>query len=152
MTCRICSGQIGEVTKFKSSDPIGETNVDLDWYELRSGRSVWLQQLLIRCSCLGIYEGEESRIRRFVLERLPDDARRVFGNHIGVVVNEPPPGTLPAYVVIADFFSSTAVDPSYDCSGLTVCWFPNSFVVTPDMIWEQVRSVDWDAEARDGNY
>jgi hypothetical protein len=122
------------------------------WYELRSGRHVWLQQLLIRRSAIGIYMGKKDAVRRRVLEGLPDDVRRMCGQNTGVVVKEPPPETLPRYVLIAEFSSPTSVRQGFDCSALAVCWFSDAIAVDPEILREQVCSVDWEAEARDGNY
>lgn len=126
--------------------------MELGWYELGATRKVWLQQLIIRRSALGIYLGRADDVRRTILERLPDDVRRMCGENTGVVVKELPPGELPTYVLIAEFLSPTPVHEGFDCSSLAICWFSDAVAVDTEMVGEQVRSVDWDAEARDGEY
>jgi hypothetical protein len=121
------------------------------WYELESGRQVWLQQLLIRRSFLGIWMGNKDVIRQEVLARLPDEARQLCGENTGVGV-QVPPEALPTYVFIAEFLSTTPVRQEFDCSGLAVCWFSDSLAVEPELVGKQVRSVDWEANAQDGYY
>ena len=67
---------------------------------------------------------------------------------------EPAPYRLPRYVLMADFESFTPVkQKDADCSSLVICWFANDLGAASDeRIQAQIKSVDWEAHAQDGEY
>jgi hypothetical protein len=115
---------------------------------------VLLEQLHIRRSDLGYSLGKSEWLRREVLERLPEEARSIFPSNNGLLVKPPPDGNrLPEYTFMAELYSSEPVKPEYDCSSLIFVWFGETIAANLyEMVDHEVRSVDWDKYAADGNY
>jgi Protein of unknown function (DUF3293) len=117
-----------------------------------SGRKVHFESLSIEESNLGWMEGSLFLHREHTLERLTKTAEREFGV-AGILLQEPPPGPLPAFKYRASFHCNEPIEPENDCSSLDLVWFSDSL---PSDLQLELRSrfkdVNWEAYAKDGIY
>jgi hypothetical protein len=116
------------------------------------GRQVCLERLDIRTTTLGYLEGSAETIRAEVLQRIPDEVSKKYGQ-TGLLLHEPPPGALPAFTYFMQLHSYAALAPEGDFSSLMVVWFDGALPV--DLRTElaaQVERVEWSKWAKDGVY
>jgi hypothetical protein len=121
-------------------------------FSTTSGRKVHFESLCIEESTLGWMEGSLFLYREHTLERLPKTVERQFGG-TGILLQEPPPGVLPAFMCMACFHCHEPIQPDNDCSSLTLVWFSDSL---PSDLQQELGSrfkdVNWEAYAKDGCY
>jgi len=121
-------------------------------FSTTSGRKVHFESLSIEESTLGWMEGSLFLHREHTLERLTKTASREFGV-AGILLQEPPPGPLPAFMCRASFHCNEPIQPENDCSSLDLVWFSDSL---PSDLQQELRSrfkdVNWEAYAKDGCY
>ena len=117
---------------------------------LTSGRELHVKQLLIKDTYLEYVYCEPDRVRDDILKKIRARVSKCFGL-TGLLMREPP-GVLPAYTVHLELESYSPVTEG-DCSALVIVWFTETL---PDSVQaeidSQVRALDWDAHAVDGNY
>jgi hypothetical protein len=120
------------------------------WFKLASGRDVFLEQFHVRKSALEFLEGSPDTIRAEVLRRLPQQVRASFG-FTGLLLHEPPCGSLPAYTFFASLVSNEPVHPGADFSRLVLCWFGDSLPESVrGSVASQLETLEWDRYAKDG--
>lgn len=116
------------------------------------GRLVLLERLDIRTTKLGILEGSAETIRAEVLQRIPGEVSKKYGK-TGLLLHEPPPGALPNYTYLMQLHSHDALAPEGDFSSLVAVWFADSLPANLDAeVAAQVRSIEWELHAVDGEY
>lgn len=116
------------------------------------GREVHLERLDIRTTTLGILEGSAETIRAEVLDRIPDEVSKKYG-HTGLLLQQPPPGPLPAFTYFMQLQSYAALTPDGDFSSLVVVWFSDSLPADLQGVLEaQMRRIEWARWAMDGVY
>lgn len=116
------------------------------------GREVFLERLDIRTTTLGILEGRAETIRAEVLQRIPVEVCKGYGQ-TGLLLYEPPPGALPAFTYFMQLHSYDALAPEGDFSSLVAVWFADA--LPTDLRAElkaQVQRVRWEKHAVDGVY
>ena len=118
-----------------------------------SGRKVHFEAFHIEESTLGWMEGSLFLHRDHTLERLSKIVERRIGTTTGLLLQEPPPGPLPAFLCMACFHCHEPIQPDNDCSSLTLVWFSDS--LSSDLEQElrlRFKDVNWEAHAKDGIY
>jgi hypothetical protein len=129
--------------------------MDDRWFQTSSGRKVLLTATHLQTFSRGFLEGRPDLIRTRVLERLPDDVRRVFPGQAGVFVS-PCRGKAdeyPQWVVACEFDCSEPVAAGADCSSLIAVWFADDLSWSiPEFVAARIGEVDWELHAVDGFY
>jgi hypothetical protein len=123
-------------------------------YRLDSGRTVYIEEIRITSSTLGYVAGSTDAIRAEVIRRLPDRAFEQFPGRDGLLVKPVPEGELPAYACMVALVCHQPVsDPHSDLSTLTVCWLGDDIETSLlEMIGREIRAIEWDQCAADGNF
>lgn len=149
---------------------VRESMFRLDDLRLASGRSIHLRSLRQFEVYSGLLEGLPTReMNARTIERLVAEERaRPFAAEPLLIppIQRPieydrerpypfgEPAELPPVACVGRFDSnSPARDMTCMCSDLVVIWFQNEFSppIGPD-VWHQLRKIDWDRHARDGDY
>jgi len=105
-------------------------------------------------STLGYFAGSADAIRAEVIRQVPQKAFDQFPNSDGCLVKPVPEGELPRYLIMVLLVCGEPVsDPASDFSSLVVCWLDNDIETSlPEMIEREIRAVEWDRCAVDGNF
>lgn len=116
------------------------------------GRRVYLERLDIRKTTLGILEGSAETIRVEVLQCIPEEVRKKYGQ-TGLFLHEVQSGGLLAFTYFMQLHSYSALTPGGDFSSLVVVWFADSLPANLDAeVAAQVHSIEWELHAVDGKY
>ena len=123
-------------------------------YRLDCGRDVYVEELRIMSSTLGYFAGSGDAIRSEVIKGLPDRAFDQFPGSGGVLVKPVPEGELPAFTFMVSLVChQPGSEPDSDFSSLVVCWLGDDIETSlPEMIEREIRAVEWDKQAVDGNF
>lgn len=116
------------------------------------GRQVYLERLDIRTTKLGYLEGSPEMIRADLLEHLPSEVCKKYGQ-TGLMLHKPPSAALPVFTFFMQLHCHDALTPEGDFSSLVVVWFDDS--LPADLQAElaaQVERVEWELQAADGLY
>ena len=132
----------------------GPSSVRTLEYRLPGGRTVRLDECSISLSRLGFLAGHEERIREKVVNELPKLVHAQFPGNYGVVIKPVPEGRLPTYTFMAALTCDQPVsDPTADFSSLVICWLSDDIEMPlMELIECQLRSIDWNTHAVDGNF
>jgi DNA-binding NarL/FixJ family response regulator len=117
---------------------------------LSSGRSVFIDHLVIRSNYYGILVGNPYDVSRGIWLTLPLSVDELMGCrvHPVYVVEELSP-VLPSYLCVAEL-SSTPMDPRFDFSKLYVCWFTNVIDLPISAMLKSVLDhIPWEEKAQD---
>jgi hypothetical protein len=122
-------------------------------FRLDCGREVNVDGVYVSPSTLGYLEGSKQGIRDGIIKRLPERAREQFPGISGLFIRPVPEGELPLYAFIVNLVCYQPVsDPNNDMSMLTVCWLGDDIETSlPELIDDQICSVEWEKYAVDGN-
>ena len=115
-----------------------------------SSKRLKFEALHIELSLLGWLEGDLLFIREKRLSRLEEQVESKFGNS-GLLLSEPPPGSLPLYIFYASLVCDEAKQPGYDCSSLTLVWFADSLPADVSKeLSARCQNIDWESHAKNG--
>ena len=142
---------IGEVRHFQQSPAPCHPGLE---YRLDCGRTVYVEGCYVSPSAVGYLAGRRQAIRADLVKRLPERAREQFPGIGGVYVKPVPDGKLPVFVFMVSLVCYQPVsDPAADFSGLVVCSLVDDLDTNlPALIEREIRDLDWDQCAMDGNY
>jgi hypothetical protein len=121
-------------------------------YQLDCGRWVTVEECYISKSTLGYLAGSEERIRRHLIEHLPESIHDQF-HHKDPFYIKPVPEELPNFVFMVYLVSEPISGPEprhYDGSKLIVCWLSDDITTSlPELIKRETRAVEWNKYAVD---
>ena len=142
---------IGEVRHFQQSPAPCHPGLE---YRLDCGQTVYVEGCYVSPSAVGYLAGRRQAIRADLVKRLPERAREQFPGIGGVYVKPVPDGKLPVFVFMVSLVCYQPVsDPAADFSGLVVCSLVDDLDTNlPALIEREIRDLDWDQCAMDGNY
>ncbi len=123
-------------------------------YRLDCGRDVLVEEIRIMPSTLGYFAGSGDAIRADVIKWLPERVHEQFPGSGGFIIKPVPEGKLPAFTFMVALVCHQPVsDPASDFSSLVVGWLGDDIeTVLPELIEREIRDIEWDRCAMDGNY
>src|SRR5208282_6828905 len=123
-------------------------------YRLDCGRTVYVEECRISLSTLGHFAGSGDAIRAEVIRRLPDRVMDQFPGHGGFFIKPVAEGELPRYLIMVALVCRQPVsDPNSDFSSLVLGWLSDDIETSlPELIEREIRAVEWDRCAADGNF
>ena len=123
-------------------------------YRLDCGRDVYVEECRISLSTLGFYAGSGTAIRADIIKWLPDRVMDQFPEHSGFLIKPVAEGELPRYLIMVALVCRQPVsDPNSDFSSLVFGWLSDDIETSlPELIEREIRAVEWDRCAADGNF
>ena len=132
-------------------DETGDIN-----YQLDCGRWVRADECYIGESTLGVLVGSGERLRRHVIEKLPEGVVGQFGGSTPHYIKPLPEGeSLPRFVFMVHLISGLVDLESRDHhnSHLIVCWLSNDVTTSlPELLKRETRAIEWNKYAADFSY
>ena len=125
-------------------------------YQLDSGRCVTVDECYIAESTLGVLAGSGERLRRHVIEKLPERIEGQLGGSTPHYIKPLPEGScLPRFVFMVHLISDLVDLESRDhhSSHLIICWLSDDVTTSlPELLKRETRAIEWNKYAVDFSY